>query len=132
MYNEIGRIENDLGWICLMIEFTEKALSVRQELKALDESTVPMLVYVSAKDGLALAIANIGEQLDSSKLSMEIREQNPDIPWSKIKKFRDKHSHWYQDVNHKVVESIADDYLPELYERLLEIRRDLENALSEL
>lgn len=132
MNNDLDRLENDLRWISMMIKFTEKALAVRQELKSLEMKTVPLLMYEAIRDGLSLAIANIGEQLDPSKLSMEIREQNPDIPWSDIKRFRDKLYHWYQKVEHDYVESIADDYLPELYDRLLEIRHDIETALSEM
>lgn len=132
MHNDLDRLENDLRWISMMIKFTEKALAVRQELKSLEMKTVPLLMYEAISDGLSLAIANIGEQLDPSKLSMEIREQNPDIPWSDIKRFRDKLYHWYQKVEHDYVESIADDYLPELYDRLLEIRHDIETALSEM
>ena len=132
MHNDLDRLENDIRWISLMIEFTEKALAVRQELKVLETKTVPSLMHEAFRDSLALAIANVGEQLDPSKLSMEIREQNPDIPWSDIKRFRDKHSHWYQDMNYEVVDSIADDYLPELYDRLLEIRHDIETTLSDL
>lgn len=132
MHNDLDRLENDLYWISLMIEFTEKALAVRQELKVLETKTVPLLMYEAFKDSLSLAIANIGEQLDPSKLSMEIREQNPDIPWSKIKKFRDKHNHWYQKIERDYAESIAEGYLPELYDRLLEIRHDIETTLSEM
>lgn len=132
MHNDLDRLENDLYWISLMIEFTEKALAVRQELKVLETKTVPLLMYEAFKDSLSLAIANIGEQLDPRKLSMEIREQNPDIPWSKIKKFRDKRNHWYQKIERDYAESIAEGYLPELYDRLLEIRHDIETTLSEM
>lgn len=132
MHNDLDRLENDLYWISLMIEFTEKALAVRQELISLKTKTVPFLMHEAFRDSLSLAIANIGEQLDPRKLSMEIREQNPDIPWSKIKKFRDKHNHWYQKIERDYVESIAESYLPELYDRLLEIRHDIETTLSEM
>ena len=115
-----------------MIEYTEKALSIRRALKAMDTSILPLIVYEAARDGLASAIADIGEQLDLNKLSMEIREQNPDVPWSDIKRYRDKHNHWYQDLNHELVEAISDDYLSELYDRLLEIRHDIETTLSEM
>lgn len=132
MHNDLDRLENDLYWISLMIEYTEKALAIRQELKVIDTSTLPIILYEAARDGLASAIADIGEQLDPHKLSMEIREENPDVAWSKIKKYRDKHNHWYQDLNYDVVEVISDDYLPELYDRLLEIRHDIETSLSDL
>lgn len=132
MHNDLDRLENDLYWISLMIEFTEKALAVRRELKVIETKTIPSLTYEAFRDSLALAIANIGEQLDPSKLSMKIREENPDIPWSDIKRYRDKHSHWYQDMSHEVIDVIADDYLPELYDRLLEIRHDIETTLSEM
>lgn len=129
---EIERIEEDLAWLELMIEYTEKILQAKEEMKALEKSSISQLLYLIMQDGLASNLAHVGEQLDSSKLSKETQIEFDYIPWSDIKKFRDKHDHWYQDISHDVVDSIIEDYLPELYEQLEEIVLILTNRLSDL
>ena len=129
---EIERIEEDLAWLGLMIEYTEKILQAKEEMKALEKSSISQLLYLIMQDGLASNLAHVGEQLDSSKLSKETQIEFDYIPWSDIKKFRDKHDHWYQDISHDVVDSIIEDYLPELYEQLEEIILILTNRLSNL
>ena len=129
---EIERIEEDLAWLGLMIEYTEKILQAKEEMKALEKSSISQLLYLIMQDGLASNLAHVGEQLDSSKLSKETQIEFDYIPWSDIKKFRDKHDHWYQDISHDVVDSIIEDYLPELYEQLEEIILILTNRLSDL
>ena len=117
---EIERIEEDLAWLGLMIEYAEKILQAKEEMKALEKSSISQLLYLIMQDGLASNLAHVGEQLDSSKLSKETQIEFDYIPWSDIKKFRDKHDHWYQD------------YLPELYEQLEEIILILTDRLSDL
>lgn len=129
---EIERIEEDLAWLGLMIEYTEKILQAKEEMKALEKSSISQLLYLIMQDGLASNLAHVGEQLDSSKLSKETQIEFDYIPWSDIKKFRDKHDHWYQDISHDVVDSIIEDYLPELYEQLEEIILILTDRLSNL
>lgn len=129
---EIERIEEDLAWLGLMIEYTEKILQAKEEMKALEKSSISQLLYLIMQDGLASNPAHVGEQLDSSKLSKETQIEFDYIPWSDIKKFRDKHDHWYQDISHDVVDSIIEDYLPELYEQLEEIILILTDRLSNL
>ena len=129
---EIERIEEDLAWLGLMIEYTEKILRSKEEMKALEKSSISQLLYLIMQDSLASNLAHVGEQLDSSKLSKETQIEFDYIPWSDIKKFRDKHDHWYQDISHDVVDSIIEDYLPELYEQLEEIILILTDRLSNL
>ena len=129
---EIERIEEDLAWLGLMIEYTEKILRSKEEMKALEKSSISQLLYLIMQDSLASNLAHVGEQLDSSKLSKETQIECDYIPWSDIKKFRDKHDHWYQDISHDVVDSIIEDYLPELYEQLEEIILILTDRLSNL
>lgn len=129
---EIERIEEDLAWLGLMIEYAEKILQAKEEMKALEKSSISQLLYLIMQDGLASNLAHVGEQLDSSKLSKETQIEFDYIPWSDIKKFRDKHDHWYQDISHDVVDSIIEDYLPELYEQLEEIILILTDRLSDL
>ena len=115
-----------------MIEYTEKILQAKEEMKALEKSSISQLLYLIMQDGLASNLAHVGEQLDSSKLSKETQIEFDYIPWSDIKKFRDKHDHWYQDISNDVVDSIIEDYLPELYEQLEEIILILTDRLSNL
>ena len=37
---EIERIEEDLAWLGLMIEYTEKILQAKEEMKALEKSSI--------------------------------------------------------------------------------------------
>lgn len=129
---EIERIEEDLVWLQLMIEYAEKILQAKEEMKALERSSISQLLYLILQDGLASNLAHVGEQLDSSKLSKETQIEFDYIPWSDVKKFRDKHDHWYQDISHDVVDSIIEDYLPELHDQLEEIVLILTDRLSNL
>ena len=95
---EIERIEEDLVWLHLMLEFTEKTLQIKEEMNALNRSNISQLLYLTLQDGLASNLAHVGEQLDTNKLSKETQREFDHVPWSDIKKFRDKHDHWYQDI----------------------------------
>ena len=69
--HDLERIEEDLYWLSLMIEFTEKVLLAREEMKSLEESKISDLLYLTLRDGISSNLAHVGEQLDSSKLSKE-------------------------------------------------------------
>ena len=129
---DLERIEEDLYWLSLMITFAEKVLLAQEEIKSLEESKISGLLYLTLQDGIASNLAHVGEQLDPSKLSKETQLEFDHVQWSSIKKFRDKHDHWYQDISHKVVDQIIEDSLPELYYQLLEIKEILESRLSEM
>lgn len=127
-----NQIENDIFCIETMLALTDRALKVHQEIKNIDASTIPPVIYEAAKDGLSYTLSCLGDQLNTSKLSHEIMHQNRDISWAEIIQFRNRHDYWYQDLSHEVAESIADDYLPELYERLLDIKQSLKSSLEEI
>ena len=129
---EIERIEEDLVWLHLMLEFTEKTLQIKEEMNALNRSNISQLLQLTLQDGLASNLAHVGEQLDTNKLSKETQREFDYVPWSDIKKFRDKHDHWYQDISHDIVDSIVEDFLPELYLQLDEIIKILTNRLSDM
>lgn len=129
---DLERIEEDLYWLSLMIKFAEKVLLAKEEMKSLEESKISGLLYLTLQDGIASNLAHIGEQLDSSKLSKETQLEFDYIEWSDIKRFRDKHDHWYQDISHDLVDEIIEESLPELYHQLLEIKEILESRLSEM
>lgn len=130
--HDIERIEEDLYWLSLMIRFAEKVLLAQEEIKSLEDSKISGLLYLTLQDGISSNLAHVGEQLDPSKLSKETQQEFNYVKWSSIKKFRDKHDHWYQDISHKVVSQIIEESLPELYYQLLEIKEILESRLSEM
>ena len=114
--------KEDVYWIELMIEFTSRALEYYEEIK---HSSYPRLVMEGLDDALASQIAHIGEQLDSNKLSKEVQERYPEIPWRDMKDYRNLHNHWYQDIRMTQVYEIAESDLEELLQALYEIRDDL-------
>lgn len=128
-YNQIA---NDIICVETMIALVDKALKVRQELKNAEASTISSVVYEAAKDSLSYTLSCLGDHLVTSKLSHEVIKQNQDISWAEIIQFRNRHDYWYQDLSHEVAESIVDDYMPELYDRLLEIKQSLESSMEEI
>ena len=130
--NKIEQLESDLYWISLMIEFTEKALITYERLKKkIDKSSFDPFLYLAMQDGIASAMADIGEQLDSNKLSAEVKEEFDEVPWAAIRSFRNKHNHRYQDISHDIVADIVEEDLPLLFEQLTEIEKILKDRLSE-
>ena len=129
--NKIEQLESDLYWISLMKDFTEKALRTYEDLQSIDKSSVTPLLYLAMQDGIASAMADIGEQLDSNKLSAEVKEEFDEVPWAAIRSFRNKHNHRYQDISHDVVADIIEEDLPLLFEQLTEIEKILRDRLSE-
>lgn len=129
--NKLEQIESDLMWISLMITFTEKAILTNEELQTVDRSSISPLLYLSMQDGVASTMAHIGEQLDSNKLSAEVKEEFDEVPWAAIRSFRNRHNHWYQDISHDTVSTIVEEDLPLLLEQLIEIEKILTDRLSE-
>lgn len=129
---DLERIEEDLYWLSLMIKFTEKVLLAREEMKSIEKSKISNLLYLTLQDGISSNLAHVGEQLDPSKLSKETQLEFDYVEWSDIKRFRDKHNHWYQDIEHDLVDEIIEESLPELYYQLIEIKEILESRLSEM
>lgn len=114
--------QDDIYWIDLMIEYTSKAIEYYEEIQ---HSSYPQIIMNSLDDSLASMMAQIGEQLDPNKLSKEVKERYPEIPWRSMKDFRNLHDHWYQDLRMPQVYEIADSFLEDLLQSLYEIREDL-------
>ena len=129
--NKLEQIESDLSWIALMKDFTEKALLTYEELQSIDKSSISPLLYLSMQDGIASTMAHIGEQLDSNKLSAEVKEEFDEVDWAGIRSFRNRHKHWYQDISHDMVSNFIEEDLPLLLEQLTEIEKILRDRLSE-
>ena len=70
---------------------------------------------------LTMSISQIGEQLDSKKLSKELQEAYPNIKWSHIKRFRDLAYHHYGKINPKEVLDIYNYQIDPLIDDLTAI-----------
>jgi len=66
----------------------------------------------------------IGEAVKN--ISNEFRNKNPNIEWNKIAGFRDKMIHHYFGVSLERVWIVIKDDLPNLKNKILEIKKDLE------
>ncbi len=118
----IERLEADKRYIQLMLEYAEEAQRTLVKIRQYGIDIQDEMVISS----LAMHIGQIGEQLDSRKLSRETQEKYEDLlPWSQIKRFRDKAYHHYGDRNSKEITTIAVYELPSLIEKLHYILRDL-------
>jgi len=58
------------------------------------------------------ALQIVGEA--ASKLSAELRDQNPQIPWALITGMRHRLVHAYFDINHDILWTTATESVPEL------------------
>jgi uncharacterized protein with HEPN domain len=71
-------------------------------------------------DAVRLRLIEIGEAV--KRLSPELLESEPDLPWTEIAGMRDRLAHRYFDTSHAIVQATIDNDLPELQltvERLL-------------
>jgi uncharacterized protein with HEPN domain len=57
----------------------------------------------------------------AKKLPAVFKEQNPQVPWSKVGRFRDKLIHHYSGVNYDIVWDIIESSLPELHNQIKQI-----------
>jgi uncharacterized protein with HEPN domain len=57
-------------------------------------------------------LIEIGEAV--KRISPELLEQEPDIPWSAIARMRDHLAHHYFDTDHAVVQDVVDNELDPL------------------
>ena len=78
--------DRDYHYLQEMIFYAENTQSILLKAKQYGISLSDEMVV----DALAMNIGQIGEQLDSQKLSRNFQENHPDIEWRNIKRFRDK------------------------------------------
>lgn len=79
---------------------------------------------------LSMHIGQIGEQLDKNKLSDEVQNRYEDmLPWSQIKKFRDKAYHHYGKMSNGEIVLIAQESIPTLIEALEYIKKEIKIEL---
>jgi len=97
-----------------MLEAAEKILQFisSRERKDLDKDEMFLLAILKL-------IEIIGEA--ASKISFEIKKQNPDVPWQAIINVRNRLIHGYFDINHDILWGIATTDIPPLIENLKRI-----------
>lgn len=119
-------LEMDLWYLSQMIYYIDTTFerlefAKRSALSVNDEMVI---------DSLAMNVGQIGEQLDSEKLSMEVRDKYPDVPWKMIKGFRNLAYHSYGSVDAKMLLGIVTKDLAELREQLEVIIKDLKREIE--
>ncbi|MBA3019382.1 MAG: DUF86 domain-containing protein [Desulfobacteraceae bacterium] len=70
------------------------------------------------------SIEVIGEA--ASKISIEFREEHPDVPWQKIIGMRNRLIHVYFDIDYNVIWQTVKENLPPLIEQLQSILKNKE------
>jgi len=63
-------------------------------------------------DAVRLRLIEIGEAV--KRLSPEVLESEPDLPWEEIDGMRDRLAHRYFDTSHAIVQATIDNDIPEL------------------
>jgi len=81
-------------------------------------------------DNLAFQLIQAGEQVAQDKLSVELREANPDIDWRKIKGYRNFMAHSYHRTNKSILKNIALKEVPIWIEKLEPLRKQLTEKLN--
>lgn len=97
-----------------ILESTEKIISYTQSL-TYDE-------FIADSKTIDAVIRNfeiIGEA--ANRLPDEIRENNPQIDWHRIRGLRNRIVHGYFGINYKIIWSIIEDYLNELISEIEEL-----------
>jgi len=114
---------------------TENLVFALTMLEAIEKVFIYSDEFLSAEDlfeandqlnfnGIQLLLLTIGE--DSKKLSPEIYESYPEIPWKQIATFRNRIAHGYRGVDPFIVYSIIQDYLGELKLALISIIKNID------
>ena len=121
------QLELDYSYLRQMLSFAEEIENTLDKVKHYGIDLYDEMVVAS----LAMDIGQIGEQLDSRKLSSDLQERYADLlPWSEIKRFRDKAYHHYGGTDSYEIVQIALKDIPVLIENLQIIIRNVERELD--
>ncbi len=105
--DDIIRIRHRIDAIYAAISFTQG-----RQREDLDKDS--MLAFA-----LVRAIEIVGEA--ATKVSIETREQHPEVPWAAIIGMRHRLIHAYFDINHDILWTTATEAVPDLLPRLLAV-----------
>lgn len=83
---------------------------------------------IKLQDALVRRIEIIGEAVKN--LSKEFKESYNNVPWSEIAGMRDKLMHHYFGVNLDTVWEVIKEDVPNLKEKILEIKEDFKRSKS--
>jgi len=97
-----------------MLESAEAAISHLDSKKREDLDTDRLLL-----NGVVRELEILGEA--ASKISADIREQYPNLPWREMIGMRNRLIHAYFDVDHQAVWRVVKEHLPSLVDNLKEI-----------
>lgn len=75
------------------------------------------------QDGVIRNLEIIGEAV--TKLSVELKEKHPDIPWGEISGMRNRLIHGYLSVNLEIVWDTVQKVLPDFLAQIARIQRKL-------
>lgn len=104
-----------------LVDIIEAAKVVARYIDGYDLET--FLSTSMACDAVLLRLTNIGEAC--ARISQETREAYPEIPWQKVKAFRNLAVHAYFSVDWQVVWNLAEQRVPELAQQVSKVLDDL-------
>lgn len=122
------QLEKDYLYLKEMIYYAENALEVIPKANKFGIPLDDDMVIAS----LTMMIGQVGEQLDSQKLSEEFKEKYSSVvDWKLVKGFRNLAYHHYARIDGFQVINIVKRAIPELLDGLFIIRRQVEQQLAE-
>lgn len=97
-----------------LLDIAQNAQDIIDFVQDIDEAA--FLADRKTQKAILYSITIIGEA--TKKLSSQLRQQNPHIPWRQIAGMRDKCVHDYRQIDLSQVWEIAQTSIPELLENI--------------
>jgi uncharacterized protein with HEPN domain len=107
-----------------MLECVTKILEYTQNFSEQDFLNSSMV-----QDAVVRNFEVLGEAV--KQLDDEFKLRYPDVPWKSIAGMRDKLIHNYMGVDLQAVWAVVHDIIPMLNERIVEIKKELENRSND-
>jgi len=106
-----------------LLDIQRAAQKIQQFSQGLDRDT--FMEDEKTQSAVVFQLLIIGEA--TKRLSMELRQQYPEIPWSLMAGMRDNLIHEYDNIDIKEVWKTAERDIPDLIASLQSVLGDLEN-----